>query len=237
MSGRNIYLLTSLPGLGDLGSDPPLTPADFLAHVESAPRARVIAEAIFLAEDLRLREAVLAGEIDQAEPVVLTDEQLRDEAPLPACLTATESDDADSAARRSVDAVWSAYVRHVAAIGRSSRFVGEWLAQEVGLRNALAAARAKALGLDVQRCLVEPHLGRPAEDYTQQLGEWSAAATPLAALRALDQGRWQWLAEHERWFSFADDELGAYAAKLVLLGRWKRIEQAEHASAGAAGES
>jgi len=237
MSGRNIYLLTSLPGLGDLGSDPPMGLAAFLTHVAEAPGPLALTEAIFLAEDLRQREALLAGEIEQGQPVVLTAEQLRDEAPLPPYLAAVKDDSPESAGRLTVDAVWAAYVTHVAAIGRRCRFLAVWLRFEVGLRNALAATRAKNIGLDADRYLVQPQLGTAAEQFTQVIAEWSAAATPLAALRVLDRARWGWLSENDRWFSFADDELGVYAAKLMLLHRWKRIERAEQASAASAPES
>ncbi|HUS91874.1 MAG TPA: hypothetical protein VM695_08490 [Phycisphaerae bacterium] len=231
MSGENVYLLSVLPGLGELGSDPPLTPAELLAHLAGAPKPLAEAQAIFLGEDLRLREALLAGETEEAEPAVLSPAQLRDEQPLPAFLAVETDEHAAGRASLAVDAVWGAYFRHAAAVGRGSRFLTEWVRHEVGLRNALAAARAKALGLDAGRYLVEPGLGLPAEDYDGVLAEWSAAATPLAALRGLDTARWGWIAEHDAWFTFADDELDAYAARLLLLDRWKRITQAQRGAA------
>ncbi|MGB2821431.1 MAG: hypothetical protein WBF17_10645, partial [Phycisphaerae bacterium] len=83
--------------------------------------------------------------------------------------------------------------------------------------------------------LVEPDLAAPQDEFTLVLGEWSAARDPLAGLRVLDAARWRWLIEHDAWFTFADDELAAYAAKLMLLHRWKRIAEAQpDAPAGAA---
>jgi len=35
--------------------------------------------------------------------------------------------------------------------------------------------------------------------------------------------RWAWLADNDAWFSFRDDELAVYAARLMLLHQWKRI--------------
>jgi hypothetical protein len=39
----------------------------------------------------------------------------------------------------------------------------------------------------------------------------------------LDKARWDWLEEHGGWYSFGDCEVEVYAAKLVLLHRWRRI--------------
>jgi len=226
MPAANYYLLSALPPIGEMGSDPPMTAAAFLEHVAPAGKCRAEAEAIFLGEDLRQREALLAGETDEAAPAVLSAAQLRDAEPLPGFLAAGGQDDGPAPGALAVDAVWGAYFRRVSELARRSAFLAAWAAYEVGLRNALAVARAKALDLDAQRYLVEPQLGLPAEDFAGVLGEWSAAATPLAGLGVLDAARWRWLVAHDAWFSFADDELAAYAAKLMLLHRWKRIRQA-----------
>jgi hypothetical protein len=227
MSGRNFFLLTSLPAIGKLGDEPPLGLADFLRHVEEAPKPRAEAEALFLGDDLRQREALLAGEIDEPSPTVLTERQVRDEEPLPILPAAAPGEEGAAGAPLAVDAVWGAYYRRLAEMGRRSAFLAAWVRHEVGLRNALAAARAKALSLDAERYLVEGDLADPEEDFAAVLGEWSAAKTPLAGLRVLDAARWRWLAEHDAWFSFADDELAAYATRLVLLHRWRRIAEAQ----------
>ena len=46
---------------------------------------------------------------------------------------------------------------------------------------------------------------------------------PLAALEVLDRARWAWLQEQGQWYSFKADEIEAYAAKLVVLQRWRRL--------------
>jgi hypothetical protein len=45
-------------------------------------------------------------------------------------------------------------------------------------------------------------------------------------LQAVIRARWAWICEHDAWFSFSDDELAAYAAKLVLLEQWRRLIEA-----------
>jgi hypothetical protein len=135
-----------------------------------------------------------------------------------------------------VDRVWALYFEHAAKLARGGEMLAEWVRYEVGLRNALAAARAKALGLDAARYLVAERLGRGEEEYAAVLGEWSAAANPLAGLKVLDAARWNWIAEHSRHFTFSDDELAAYAARLVILHRWKRIAAAQQEQASTPGQ-
>lgn len=234
MLGQNYYLLTALPGLGELGSDPPLAPQAMLEMLAPAAGPYELASVIFLSDDLQLRQAVLAGEIpaEQAEPIVLSAEQVRDEAPLPNVLVG-EDGEGDSAGhpQLGIDRVWAMYFAHAAKVARGSDMLAEWVRYEVGLRNALAAARAKALGLDAARYFVTPELGYDEDEYTTVLGEWSAAPNPLAGLQALDAARWAWIGEHGGWFTFKDDELAAYAARLVILYRWKRIAAAQHQQA------
>jgi hypothetical protein len=224
MAQRNYFLVSALPAMGDLGAAPPLAPADLCEHVAGGRRPIAIIEAVFLGDDLRQREAVLAGETEEVAPAVLTPAQVRDEEPLPAYLAAEE----DAAVPRvASDALWAAYFRHAAGVGRreGSPFLAAWVAHEVALRNALAAARAKALGLEAADYLVAPDLGSADEDFGPLVNEWAAVANPLDGLKVLDRARWHWLTEHEAWFSFGDDELAAYAAKLMLLARWYRLRK------------
>ena len=109
MAGRNYYLITALPSLGQLGTTPPLAVASMLEHVAHRPRAHELVETLFLADDLLQRDAILAAELEQARPAVLTKPQLSDEQLLPAYLAAPEQ----AAPRRvAADAVWAAYFRH-----------------------------------------------------------------------------------------------------------------------------
>jgi len=232
MPADNYYLLTALPSLAEPPAEPPIKPVAMLDMMEHAPGPHRLAATIFLSDDLQLRQAVMASEVpaEKAEPVVLSAEQVRDEAPLPACLTGEdEGDDAEAAGQLAADRVWANYFRHAADVARGCAMLTEWVRYEVGLRNAVAVARAKALELDAVRYLVEPELGLDADEFDSVLSEWSAAGDPLAGLKVLDNARWAWIAEHAAHYSFRDDELAAYAARLVILHRWKRIGAAEQA--------
>jgi hypothetical protein len=59
------------------------------------------------------------------------------------------------------------------------------------------------------------------------VSEWTNAGTPAAGLRVLDTARWQWIKDHDDWFTFSDDEVTAYGAKLMLLQRWHKLAEKE----------
>ncbi len=223
MGEGNYYLLSALPSLVDLSAPPPLTCRALLEQVRGTGRPQALVETVFLSDDLLQRDALLAGEIDQAEPTVLTDAQVSDQEPLPDYITGH-----DEAPRRiAADAIWENYFRHSADLARrmDSAFLAGWTAHEVALRNAVAAARAKALGLEASDYLVAEDLSVD-EDLSAVTSEWASAPDPFTGLQILDTGRWHWIAEHDTWFSFSDDELVAYAARLMLLVRWQRLSEA-----------
>ena len=225
MKRESCYYVVALPALGELGSEPALRPVQLLEHVADSPSLRALVETLFLFDDLLQREAFLAGEVEEVSPVVLTPGQTRNEAPLPAYL-APGAEDVPGALK--ADGLWDACFRHAEDVARrrGSAFLAGWVGHEVALRNALAAARAKRLGLEESDYLVATDLATSHEDLIKVLSKWTAAPTPLAGLRVLIEARWAWLAEHDAWFTFSDDELAAYAAKLMLLHQWRRLAEA-----------
>ncbi|NLS97024.1 MAG: DUF2764 family protein [Planctomycetaceae bacterium] len=231
------YYLTALPALGELGSEPPIGYAELLEQVGADSPWGALAGTLFLSDDLLLREAFLAGEVDEVDPAVLTVQQVRNAAPLPSFLVASET--AETAATVEADSLWEAYYRHAASVARRFRntFLLAWVAFEVGLRNALAAARAKRLGLEEAGYVVAGDLaGESPEDFSATVSEWTSAATPLDGLRVVLRARWAWIARHDAWFSFSEDELLAYAARLMLLDQWRRTTRDAKAAAGEAAQ-
>lgn len=224
MSRRYYFLLSSLPPVPEPGGPSPMDLASFrqLAAGEDPGAARLV-EAVLLEHDLLLRQAWLAGEKPDVQPVVLSDEQARGEAPLPDYLQPSGD---GRPVRVPADATWDAYWHYVARIGRreGSEFLQQWVAYEVTLRNAIAGARALVLGLEAADFLVATDLGDPDAPVRETVLAWSAAPDPLKALRVLEEARWQWADRNARYFSFAVDELAAYARKLVLVTRWERIK-------------
>ena len=221
-AGNNYYLMTSLATLESLTSAPPLSNAAFMEQIADMPGAEDLVRTLLLSDDLMQRQALQAGEIEETSPAVLTAAQLSDEEPLPEYLVPPES----SPRRVAGDSVWAAYFKHAIAVAKANRcgFLEDWVGFEVAMRNALTEARAKTLGLDPNEYFVEPQLGSSVS-FTSTIGEWSAAANPLAGLKVLDRARWDWIARNDRAYSFENDEIAAYAAKLMLLHRWHRLAQ------------
>ncbi len=219
--------MSALPSLEPIGSIPPMGKRDFLDQVGESKGPIETVEVLFLGDDLTQYQALLADEIerDRLDLAVLSIDKPEDEAVLPAFLLPEEGTEEQEDARASVDAVWSRYFRHAASVAKrkSSAFLREWIGFEVGLRNALVRARARALELDAAAYLVTPDLADGDIDYTHAISTWSAAPNPLAAQQALDEIRWDWLEENEGWYSFAAREVEVYAARLVLLHHWRRI--------------
>lgn len=219
---RLYYLVTSLPTLPGLGERPPLSAAELRGRAAEHAAALAAIDAVLLADDLLQRQSVLAGEDQPITPVVLSADQVRGEEPLPPELRADATLPGQAAG---VEQLWERYFRHAAAVGAASgcAFLGRWVGFEVALRNALAEARAKTLRLSSEGSLVAADLSQPGRDVQSLVERWQAADTPLEALRALDSGRLEWLADNGSWFSFSIDELAAYAAALSIVARWERI--------------
>lgn len=229
-TARHFYI-TTLPALGGLGSDPPMGLVDLIEHVGEYKQWREQVEAIVLLDDLFQRESLLAGEIEDVEPAVLAVQQARGEAPLPDLLFSAVEHDQTAAIE--ADLLWEKYFRYAHALGRSKggRFLVRWVEFEVTLRNALATARSRRLGLEETGYLIAADLIDQGEDLSPVLSEWEAAPTPLAGLRVVIRAHWAWIEQHDAWFSFSVDELLAYAARVMLLEQWRRSAEKEEVAA------
>ncbi len=222
MGGRYYFQITALPSLGQLGSAPPMTPMELIDHLGDDPAPAELVKAIFLGDDLLQRDSYLSGEAQEVSPVVLSPAQATNEGPLPDELSPGETHHHVPG-----DAVWDAYYRYVRSVGdkTNSEFLNGWVGYEVSLRNVLAEARAKVLGLEPSHYIVASDLATSGEKFDSIIGEWSAAKNPLEALRIIDRARWDWLARNDKWFTFDQDELAAYAARLMMLHRWHRFSK------------
>jgi len=218
--GANYYLLTSLPTLARPGVAPPMTPGELRARVVDSDAAPLV-DVVLLSDDLRQRQALLAGEPVHPQGTVLTADQVEGKAPLPAPLDVEEM---DTTGRIPDDLVWEAYWHHAVAVARRrrSRFLGGWARLEVALRNGVAAARADALGEPVEPHVVAKEIAAADTRVDRAVAAWSDAADPLKGWRSLVYVRWDWAVREEPRFSFGRDEVAAYAVKLLLLRDWRR---------------
>ncbi|MFP4356357.1 MAG: hypothetical protein ACLFUJ_14660 [Phycisphaerae bacterium] len=233
MAGDNYYYLTALTPPADLGAPLPITQAELLSMIRDNADAAEMVAALFLGDDLVQMQAMASGELETPVPAVLSPAQVSGEMPLPDSL---EPSGQTSPRRIASDAVWEAYYRHLGAVAEKhdSRFLKDWVGFEVALRNALVSARAAGLGIEPSDYTVAVDLADPHADVDDIVKDWSAASDPLAGLRVLDRGRWQWLHENDQAYAFTNDELVAYAAKLMLAARWLRLTEAEDDAQGPA---
>jgi len=226
---RYNYLLSVLPGLENLGSIAiaPMGKQELLERMTPASSLAKSVEVLLLSDDLMQREAFLAEEItdDQTDLAVLSIKSGETAIKLPDYLMADDSAGTQITAQAVTDGLWSRYFYHAQHVAKqeNSQFLLDWIGFEVGLRNALCYARAQALDLNVDTYCVAADLVNNNFDYNPILAAWSSASDPLAALEVLDRARWDWLDEHSSWYSFCADEIEAYAAKLILLHRWRSL--------------
>jgi len=224
---RYDYLLSLLPTLEPMGSIPPLSKRVLLEHVIDSNGPVSTVEMLLLSDDLMQYQALLAEEIEQdrTDLAILSLDKSENESVLPDFLLPKETMEKQESTRLSVDEIWTRYFHHAASVAKRARssFLKAWIGFEVGLRNALVIARAHTLDLDSEAYLVAPELADKDTDYSHTVSEWSGASDPLTALKVLDEARWDWLEEHGGWYSFSACEIEVYAARLVLLHRWRRI--------------
>jgi hypothetical protein len=228
---RYEYLLSVLPMLEPIGSIPPLSKQSFLEQVINSNGPVITVETLLLSDDLMQYQALLAEEIekDRIDLTILSLSKGEDEEILPDYLLPPEPaqglEEKKENERLNIDGIWTRYFHHAASVAKRSRssFLKAWIGFEVGLRNALAIARANMLDLDSAAYLVAPELADKNTDYSHTVSEWSGASNPLTALKVLDEARWDWCEEHGGWYNFHACEIEAYAVKLMLLHRWRRI--------------
>ncbi len=180
MAGGFYFLLTALPTLGEIGTAAPLTLGELSSFLGDAEGPRLLVETIALADDLIQRQALLAGEIEQASPSVLSIAQISDEEPLPDYLC--PADNQDQTRKIPADALWAVYYRHAASVAKelNSPLLRLWIGLDVTLRNALATARAKALGLEPSDYLVATELSEGIDQFDPLINEWAAAPDPTS---------------------------------------------------------
>ena len=217
MAGQFYYLITSLPSLEELGSEAPVTGAEYLDLVDESAVAYDLVKAVLLSDDLVQVQAFKSNEIENVDTSVLTELQIRGEEMMPEYLTLT-------AGTENPDAMWEDYFNYAwkTAEAYGCEFLKSWIGYEVGLRNALITARARKLSLDPEEYYVARELAGD-QDFTSLVNEWSGAENPMAGMMVLDKARWDWLSENDSWFQFTYDELVVYAARLILLKRWERL--------------
>ncbi len=225
MSLENYFDITSLPNIGDLGDSAPVKLGEFVEYLRSNKVPGGIVKVLFLLDDLMQREAFLAGELsdDRISPAVLGVSQIKNEEPLPDYLVDSEG----TPTKIEVDQLWDSFFRYAEELACQFRnsFLHNWVKYEVGLRNAIAEERARKLGLVPEDYFIATELGNAGIGFSGVINEWASQETPLEGMKVLLRSRWDWYTDNESWFTFGDDELAAYAAKLMLQVQWTRLTE------------
>ncbi len=227
---RHFYILCFLPEIKTFHDPPPISKQELLSVVKESGGPTEIVQLLLLNDDLIQREAVLAEEIepDESDPVVLSHEQVNAKKALPEFMVSGQEKQNETPDNLiAADRIMHNYFHHMWKIAKThrSQFLKAWVEFEVGLRNALARVRAQTLNLDPKPYLVTPELENPKLSFENILADWNKASDPLEATKVLDMARWDRVTELEQWYSFGSDEIFAYTAKLMILHRWKQINE------------
>ncbi len=201
---------------------------------QMAPQDRREIDLVLLGRDVLLLEQLLAGRepslAHTLHPAEFWREQIRSPQEGPQfLLDFLGSLNSGQFGPREVDRLWDAYFEHVLAVSGNA-FLKGYIRFERDLRNILAAARARKLGLPVAEQLVGTGdmvdlLTRSnAEDFglgreLPWLEKMLSAAEPAEMQDLLEQVLWSYLSDNTGQDPFAFSAILAYLLKLELLER------------------
>ncbi len=228
------YLLTALPPVSRRTEPPVLSVAEFRAMIPAGALATLV-DAVLTADDLRLWPGLVADASDQPPPVVLEPAVMRGESSADQALGEWPRAEGDER----LLGYWE-WVR-TQAQDHASQSLAEWVAWEVLVAGTVRAWRAQTHGSDgtwppALSALASSDAGDQALA-SELAGALRQAEDPLAVQTLIDDIRWRWLDDHDHRFTFRDDEVVLYAARLALAWRWHRIlHDADAAPAATSGE-
>ena|GEM_PF-1559459 len=144
--------------------------------------------AVLMAMDLKALER-MDLDAKPGETALFSEEDLKDKSLLPFWLRqALEEEEIKKGegAGLPFDHVWSTYYQRLAQLAKdaSCGFLGHWVSWDVGLRDALAACRARALGVDPEEAKSGTGLGLSEE-------EFKSVIEALVSIKERDHSRWQ----------------------------------------------
>ena len=188
--------------------------------------AETLGLAVLMAMDLKAMERMELG-ANPGETALFSEEELKDKSLLPFWLRqALEEEEIKRGEGGGLpfDYVWSTYYQQLAQLAEDTGcgFLGHWLSWDVGLRDALAAYRARNLGVDPEGAKSGMGLGLSEE-------EFKPVIEALVSIKEHDHSRWQdmdrLVASHRLdyakrlapSYSFDLDELVCYAVSFVVL--------------------
>jgi len=209
--------MSFLPALPALGEKPPISLLEMTRLVAEGDghTAKSVVEALslesWLAEQsLKLCLADAANPVQIEAPVGLTIPEK-----ISRCLNADLGHEGEAVW---LTELWRAYYDHLEQLGKrtGSRLLVRWATWERALREQLARVR-----------VTTPVETEPSDvDHRALLENWKTASDPMIAERVLDEGRWRFIEEEIKAYSFECDEFTAYMLKLRLLTRYASFDRA-----------
>ncbi|MCU0660889.1 MAG: DUF2764 domain-containing protein [Myxococcota bacterium] len=220
-------LLSALPALPLAPEKPPIALSEVISQLrqELAPADLRLAEAMAMVVDMGNLENLLASRDApfDAGGLYAKDQlssKLGTDLPEFASLLLQKSEEGGLSPAAAIAALWQAYYGYLLEVAETSgcRFLKEYVAFELPLRNALYRLRAEKLGLDtaIQR-LDEPSGGVPHDDLISALAEEPDAITRE---RLLDTARLRAFEAVSGIDPFSIEAVLCYLASTLVLDRW-----------------
>lgn len=122
------------------------------------------------------------------------------------------------------DALWERYYAYAYSLAQEMecRFLTDYLAWEIGLRNQLVALRAKERGKETEDYALLPHIrGR---DLTAIIAQLKSHKNPLLAERALDEERLRQIFHCEGGDPFSLNAILAAFERARIFSRWEKMD-------------
>ncbi|MDA3864970.1 MAG: DUF2764 family protein [Deltaproteobacteria bacterium] len=123
--------------------------------------------------------------------------------------------------------LWESYFNALIEISRkyNSKFLQGYTEMEIGLRNAVAAARAKKLGIEEGK--IQIFNGKNSFQYGSLVLRASEAKDPQERELVIDKARLAYYLELEGIDPFSIDAVLAYLAKAMVIDSWKTEKDAD----------
>ena len=233
------YLFAALPSLPDMpGGRVEISGRELCSMLRSEGSvAEALGLVILMAMDLKALERMELG-AEPGETALFSTEDLNDRGLFPFWLSHALEDKEikkGGGAGLPFDYVWSTYYQLLAELAKDTgcRFLSSWVPWDVGLRDALATHRARALGFSPEEVKSGADLGLPE-------GEFKPLIEALVSIKERDRSRWRdmdrLVAAHRLdyarrlapSYTFELDELVCYVVRFIVLRECMYLRRGTH---------
>ncbi|HNS15260.1 MAG TPA: DUF2764 family protein [Syntrophorhabdaceae bacterium] len=226
--GKYYFLASVLPVMpADLGEKLPHPFAEIAGIIQRniEPDDASLVQSILFSIDVANFEAIHQGRDIFIEGGTLAREEIESKRNLPLFMR-NFLDEKDRGIRRSYifDALWERYYAYSYSLAQEMgcRFLADYLAWEIGLRNQLVALRAKEKRTEAEDYILLPHVG--GHDLTALIAHVKSQKNPLLAERALDEERLRQVFHCEGDDPFSLNAVLAALERARIFSRWEKMD-------------